>query len=765
MHTTEQQYRLLLEHIPAITYTAAIHPDSCSILFVSPQIESILGFPQSMWTEDQNFFLQQIHQDDKAEFLNKRTESALTSRPFQFEYRIFAADGSIHWVQDQANVVPQGHPDPVLFQGVLVDITNRKHLEEELSRWDHETRSLMDNIPTMVARFDQRFRYLYLNRWFGKDEVVSPEEYIGKTNEGMGLPVEVTRLLEDNLRLVFEKKQSRLVEFSIMTPRGVRFMESHLVPELESQDRVATVLAIIRDLTERKAAQNALRESEQRFRQLAESINDVFWLLDTTSCKIVYVSPAYEREWGASSRALFAEPEAWLKVIHEEDRAGVANRFQQRVVHGNFDAEYRIVHSDGKTRWIHDRAFPIFNGRGEVSRVAGIAQDITERKRLEDERLRSSKLDSLGLLAGGLAHDFNNLLTAILGQLSLAKFSLSPDNPIFDRICEAEKASLRSQDLTQQLLTFAKGGTPVKKSASLVQIVEENSRFVLTGSKVKYHFNIAEDLWTVEIDVGQISQVVQNLVINAMQAMPEGGELKIYGHNVMIGPEGYQDLLGIPVGRWVRLSFVDQGIGIPKEHLVKIFDPYFTTKVTGSGLGLATSYSITKNHGGLLSVDSEVGVGTTFTMFLPATPHAEIPLDGPHAQFQVGKGKILVMDDEASIRGVLSEMLEICGYSYESARDGEEALALFAQAKEKDSPFQAVILDLTIPGGMGGKDVLQKLKQIDPHVMAIVVSGYSNDPVLANFQDYGFKGRVSKPFRLADLSEVIYKVIEHKTMS
>ena len=760
MHNSEQQYRLLLEHIPAITYTAAFHQDFCSILFVSPQVEAILGFPQSTWTEDKNFFLQQIHPEDRSQFLKKRTESARTSSLFHFEYRIVAYDGSIHWLQDQANVIPTESSDPVLFRGVLVDVTNRKQLEEELSRWDQENRSLMGNVPTMVARFDQRFRYLYLNRWFGTDTVVPPEEYIGKTNEGMGLPADISRLLEENLRFVFEKNQSRLVEFSVLTPRGLRFMESHLVPELESQDRVATVLAIIRDLTERKAAQNALRESEQRFRQLAESINDVFWLVDSSSSKVVYVSPAYEREWGASSQALFAEPEAWLNVIHEEDRGGVADRFKQRVLQGNFDGEYRIVHSDGKVRWIHDRAFPIFNGQGEVSRVAGIAQDITERKRLEDERLRSSKLDSLGLLAGGLAHDFNNLLTAILGQLSLAKFSLSPSDPIFDRLCEAEKASLRSQDLTQQLLTFAKGGTPVKKSASLGQIVEENSRFVLTGSNVKCHFNIAQDLWTVEIDVGQISQIVQNLVINAMQAMPQGGELKIYGHNVMVGPEGYQDLLGIPVGRWVRISFVDQGVGIPKEHLVKIFDPYFTTKVTGSGLGLATSYSITKSHDGLLTVDSEVGIGTTFTMFLPATPHADIPLDGPQAEFQVGKGKILVMDDEASIRGVLSEMLEICGYTHEVARNGEEALALFSQAKEKDLPFQAVILDLTIPGGIGGKEVLQRLKQIDPQVTAIVVSGYSNDPVLANFQDYGFKGRVTKPFRLADLSEVIYKVIE-----
>ena len=242
------------------------------------------------------------------------------------------------------------------------------------------------------------------------------------------------------------------------------------------------------------------------------------------------------------------------------------------------DIEYRILHRDGSVRWIHDRAYPIKNEEGTIYRIAGMAEDVTIRKQFEEERLRVSKLDSLGLLAGGLAHDFNNLLTAILGQLSLAKFFIASDNPLFHRLNEAEMASLRAQDLTQQLLTFAKGGAPIRKPASLSQIVEENTRFVLTGSNVKCEFHIAKELWTVEVDIGQISQVVQNLVINAMQAMSNGGTLTVFGQNIAIDSEGRRADSHLAAGEWVKVSFIDQGVGIQKGHLSKIFDPYFTTK-------------------------------------------------------------------------------------------------------------------------------------------------------------------------------------------
>ncbi|MDH5700385.1 MAG: ATP-binding protein, partial [Nitrospirota bacterium] len=456
-------------------------------------------------------------------------------------------------------------------------------------------------------------------------------------------------------------------------------------------------------------------------------------------------------------------PFDWLTIVFQEDQAKVENLFLKRIDSKSLDIEYRIVTHHHEVRWIHNRTFPLKNSLGRIHRVIGIAQDVTERKKWEEERLRGAKLESLGLLAGGLAHDFNNLLTAILGQLSLAKYTLDSSNPLFDRISEAEHASLRAQDIARQLLTFSKGGAPVKKTVPLPEILEENVRLVLTGSNIRPIFQISDELWPVNIDTGQICQVIHNIVINARQAMEEeGGECIIQAHNVtgdVVELSGLGQLTSHP-HEWVEIRFIDNGIGISQDNLEKIFDPYFTTKSTGSGLGLAMSYSIVRNHGGVLAVKSVLGKGSTFSLFLPAIPILEIAQEMPERRVKIGQGKILIMDDEIQIRKVLGEMVETCGYSYQTAKDGEEALRDFCEAREIGSPFSAVILDLTIPGGLGGKEVIRRLLTIDPQVKAIVVSGYSNDPVLANYQEYGFKGRAAKPFNLVDLSVVLHSVLE-----
>ena len=418
-------------------------------------------------------------------------------------------------------------------------------------------------------------------------------------------------------------------------------------------------------------------------------------------------------------------------------------------------------------RWVHNRTYPLKDTSGKVSRVIGLAQDITERKKWEEERVRGAKLESLGLLAGGLAHDFNNFLTAILGQLSLAKFEAHSNFPLLSRLSEAEQASLRAQDIARQLLTFSKGGDPVKNVVSLETILEENVRLVLAGSKVRPVFHNTQGLCAVNIDLGQICQVLHNLVINARQAMENGGECVIEAHNIS-KEEGerlcHSHQLMSSHDQWILISVQDHGIGIPKENLGKVFDPYFTTKSTGSGLGLATSYSIIRNHGGVLWAESEVGVGSQFSFILPALlPEKNTPSPN-QKEIKFGHGNILIMDDEEQIRKVLGEMVQTCGYSFQAVSDGEQALKVFSQAQDCGKPFSAVILDLTIPGGLGGKEVVKDMLSLDPHLRAIVVSGYSNDPVLANFEDYGFKGRVAKPFNLVDLSIVLNSVIEETVL-
>jgi nitrogen-specific signal transduction histidine kinase/ActR/RegA family two-component response regulator len=389
-----------------------------------------------------------------------------------------------------------------------------------------------------------------------------------------------------------------------------------------------------------------------------------------------------------------------------------------------------------------------------------VTRDITEQKRVEEERLRATKLESVGLLAGGIAHDFNNILTSVFANIGLAKMITAKDassNPsVVERLSAAEKACLRARDLTKQLLTFAKGGTPVKSTTSIASIIGDTVEFALRGSSVRCCLQIPEHVWPVVVDEGQISQVLQNLVINAEQAMPEGGVIEVTVENdSILSPSD----LPLKPGNYVRVTVTDQGIGIPQDHLSKIFDPYFTTKQKGSGLGLATTYSIIKRHEGHISVSSALGQGACFTLYLPASSMKETSRDETPNELICGKGRILIMDDEDEIQEVLGKMLEHLGFEVDFASEGEKALSDYTDAFQQGSPYVATILDLTIPGGMGGKETLRQIKALHPEAAVIVSSGYSNDPVMGRFQEFGFSGVIAKPYNLLDLSKVLSQIL------
>ena len=415
-----------------------------------------------------------------------------------------------------------------------------------------------------------------------------------------------------------------------------------------------------------------------------------------------------------------------------------------------------LVSRDETERLVACSVAPICKHEGKIIGGVLVFRDITEKRRMQEEMLRVEKLESIGVLAGGIAHDFNNILTAIIGNVALTKSHIQPETVVFTKMGEIEKAAFRARSLTQQLLTFSKGGEPVKRPLSLDRLFHDAAMFALGGSNVGLEFNPPADLWPVEADEGQIGQVINNLVINAVQAMPDGGVILGGIKNVVLS--GVSPL-PLPRGRYVMLTLKDFGKGIPKEDLPRIFDPFFTTKKSGSGLGLATAYSILEKHKGYLTVDSQLGCWTVFTAYLPASDQEVVHAPEIENGIVRGVGKVLLMDDDETILEAVGAMLLHAGYEVCYARDGREMLEYYEKALSDGEPFDVVVLDLTIPGGMGGKEAVGRLLQLDPQAKAIVSSGYSNDPVMADFETFGFRGAVSKPFRFEDLCRVVDDVL------
>jgi len=400
------------------------------------------------------------------------------------------------------------------------------------------------------------------------------------------------------------------------------------------------------------------------------------------------------------------------------------------------------------------------NTEGRIIGLRWLIRDITEHKKLEEDRLRLSKLESIGVLAGGIAHDFNNMLAGIMTTMSLAKMDPNIRMETYEGLTEAERVCLQAKRLTQQLLTFSRGGTPVKELVSITEFIKDTATFALRGSSVRCDISIEDDLWNVRIDEGQISQVIGNIVINAAQAMPQGGVISIRAENI-----NYEmDNLPLRNGMYVKIKIEDEGIGIPEEHLSRIFDPYFTTKQKGSGLGLATAYSIIKSHGGFIDVESELGKGSRFYIYIPASEKRVLQRKSEREKRAEARSRarVLIMDDEAIIRKSVGRALMRMGYDVEYATDGQEAIEIYTKAREENRVFDLVIMDLTVPGGMGGKEAIKRLKDIDPDVRAVVSSGYSNDPVMSEFTNYGFRGVISKPYTIEDLAETLYKVINEQ---
>lgn len=525
------------------------------------------------------------------------------------------------------------------------------------------------------------------------------------------------------------------------------------VVKLESslRDMPRTAGRVLRqweNIVERKRMEIALAESEEKFRALIEKAGDLIVILDM-SAVFRYLSPAVLDITGFSADDLIGKTPS--EFLHHDDEESVYEILRQAMENSGITVpipNFRIRHRD--RRWVNLEG--VVTNMQDVPGVKGIVlncRDVTELKRMEEGLHRMQKLESVGLLAGGIAHDFNNLLTVILGNLAVGKLADGREK-LVNALTEAEKAVLSARELTQQLLTFARGGAPVKETASIAQILKDSAGFSLRGSNVSLELDFQEDLHPVDVDRGQFSQVIHNLVINADQAMPDGGTITIRAINTNIS-EG--NVYNLAPGKYIRIEVRDQGTGIDPRHQEKVFDPYFTTRPRGSGLGLSIVYSIIKKHNGFVDLRSQLGKGTTFCIYLPAS-EGEIPEKPDEEEAVEGEGKILVVDDEESIREVASLMLETLGYMVVTARSGEEAIEMC-----KRESFDVIVMDLTIPGGMGGKDAAREIRQFDKNIKLIVSSGYSNDPVMSRYEEYGFDAVLMKPYKIERVSEALQKLL------
>ncbi|MGJ3242765.1 MAG: ATP-binding protein [Opitutales bacterium] len=511
----------------------------------------------------------------------------------------------------------------------------------------------------------------------------------------------------------------------------------------------------VSDQTGRKRSGQSLALAEERLAVILRLVSQGILILDTAG-NVERLNPEAQRITGWRGKEALGKPVE--TVFQLRPPVGRHKRMTPESVleHGvavSLVDNAEIQPREGGSLPVAYACTPIFGPQSNLLGAILTVVDQSEKKRLEQERIDSQKRESIGLMAGGIAHDFNNILTGILGNISLARDCVNPREQVATILKAAEMATHRARHLTQQMLSLTRSGPPVRKRTSLLSLVEECRALMLSGTSCRCVVEPGEDLWVAEIDENQISQVINNLMVNAVQAMPDGGGLRIRLDN-----EEVTGVRGIPIepGPYLRLAITDEGSGIPSDKLSRIFDPYFTTKEKGSGLGLATAYTLVRQHGGHIEVDSEPGVGTTFTLYLPALEERAKP-EPRKADPELirGRGHILVMDDEELVQQIAGDMLKHLGYAASFSNNGEEVVERYKEAQGTEQPVDAVLVDLTVPGGVGGLEALKRLKQVDSEVRVIVSSGYANDPVLLDAENYGFRGSVQKPYNIQQLSYIL----------
>ena len=558
-----------------------------------------------------------------------------------------------------------------------------------------------------------------------------------------------------------ETVQTPDIAYTVPSTGKSGWVASTYAPHRSSDGEIIGVVGIVKDVTERKLAQDALAAEREHLAVTLRSIGDGVLSTDREG-RIVLMNKVAESLTGWTLEDARGRPLSEVfHIVYESTRQTCENPVEKVLKTGsivNLANHTVLIGRGGREMIIADSGAPIKDKNGATIGVVLVFRDNTEKQRNLDNLIRADKIESIGVLAGGIAHDFNNLLGGIFGYIDLARGYAGPNEKVQSTLEKALRVFNRARDLTRQLLTFSKGGSPEKKAAALGDLLEETAHFALSGSNVRCKLMIPRDLWVCEIDVNQIGQAIDNILINGQQSMPQGGEILVSAVNVVVSE---RFLVPLTPGRYVKVSVKDQGTGIAREHLPKIFDPFFTTKQKGSGLGLATSFSILQKHGGAIDVESTLGSGSTFFIYIPASSQSFEGAARSPAPDAVSKGQghILIMDDEEFIRDVACIMLTNLGYTVDCAASGAQAIAFVKDLAARSLSYGAVILDLTVPGGMGGQETLRELLALSPSIKAIASSGYSDDPIMADPQKYGFVDTITKPYLKEQMSAVLARVI------
>jgi len=642
------------------------------------------------------------------------------------------------------------------------DITDSKKAIEALQKSEEQYRLLAETAEDVIWTIDPNLHFTYVSPSARKMQGYKPEEVLKQSMFEMLTPESLRIALDELERRADDLESgrdftSRIESEQYRKDGSTVWTESVIRPLYNNQKKLSGFLGISRDISERKASEQALKESEEKFRNLFQNSNDAIFITSKDG-RFIETNDSWRKLFGYTLEEIRS-----LDVLSIYKNVSDRKKFTKDIEKAGSVRNYEITlrKKDGSTIVGMLNSTLRKDKNGNVIGYQGILRDITDIHRLQEERQKIAKLESIGTLAGGIAHDFNNILQGILGNISLARLELQDGSQIDEYLKEAEKASLNARNLTYQFLTFSKGGLPIKKKMLISQCIKDAVTLALRGTNVTFKLQIFPDLWYVDADEGQIGQVITNIAINAQQAMPRGGTINVEAENIKLSGEGrLSKSLPIPNGNYVRIAIEDHGTGIPGKYIHSIFDPYFTTKNKGSGLGLATSYSIVRKHNGHIGVESTVGQGTTFFIYLPAVSPETSRKREKKEKLIKGSGRILLMDDEEIVRTTVAKILKHLGYEFEFARNGEEAIDIYKQSFKSGEPFTAVILDLTIAGGMGGIDTLKDLLKINPELKAIVSSGYADLSAMAEYSNYGFKGMVAKPYTPEQLSKALHDVIK-----